>query len=118
MNESPTPIPVPMAAVLSAPHLTARYRSELTDLTRGGADPLLSLPVSDILTLLNEIDSLRISLDRMDLVLETAAYQVDSRHHLNGTSCLCGFKGDARSRTQTEHITARLVAAARTLLRD
>lgn len=43
--------------------------------------------------------------------LSQAAFAVDSKHHLwtreDGTPvCLCGFVGNARKRTQTEHITA------------
>lgn len=37
--------------------------------------------------------------------LRRALFAVDGKHHLRGTNCLCGFHGDARARTQTEHIT-------------
>ncbi|GAB3191813.1 hypothetical protein [Nesterenkonia suensis] len=45
--------------------------------------------------------------------LGRAAYQVDSKHHFgygdDGLTCLCGFTGNARKRTQTEHITAAVI---------
>ena len=41
--------------------------------------------------------------------LGRAAHAVDSTHHFHGTTCLCGFEGDARKRTQTEHITAAVI---------
>lgn len=45
-----------------------------------------------------------------------AAYVVDSRHHLHGTACSCGFEGSARKRTQTEHITTAVVTEYRAAL--
>ena len=45
------------------------------------------------------------------LRLQRALFKVDSIHHLNGSNCLCGFEGDARSRTQTEHITDSVLEA-------
>ena len=42
--------------------------------------------------------------------LDRAARVVDSTHHFHGTQCSCGFTGDARKRTQTEHITAAVLA--------
>lgn len=45
--------------------------------------------------------------------LDQAAFKVDSTHHFgfgdDGLTCLCGFVGNARKRTQTEHITSALV---------
>lgn len=41
--------------------------------------------------------------------LARAAFAVDSKHHLRGVTCLCGFEGDARARTQTEHITSAVI---------
>ena len=47
--------------------------------------------------------------------LARAAFLVDSTHHFgygdDGRTCLCGFVGDARKRTQTEHITAAVLEA-------
>jgi hypothetical protein len=48
--------------------------------------------------------------------LGRAAFQVDSTHHFHvGPDglpvCSCGFVGDARKRTQTEHITAAVLDA-------
>lgn len=47
--------------------------------------------------------------------LARAAFLVDSTHHFNlidgVPTCLCGFKGSARGRTQTEHITAAVLEA-------
>lgn len=40
-----------------------------------------------------------------------AAYAVDSTHHFHGIQCSCGFTGDARKRTQTEHITTAVLDA-------
>lgn len=40
-----------------------------------------------------------------------AAYAVDSTHHFHDIQCSCGFTGDARKRTQTEHITAAVLEA-------
>ena len=46
--------------------------------------------------------------------LARAAYAVDSKHHFHEgqdgrPACSCGFVGDARKRTQTEHITAAVL---------
>ena len=46
--------------------------------------------------------------------LARAAYAVDSKHHFHEgqdgrPTCSCGFVGDARKRTQTEHITAAVL---------
>ena len=43
--------------------------------------------------------------------LGRAAYAVDSTHHFHGIQCSCGFTGDARKRTQTEHITTAMLEA-------
>ena len=43
--------------------------------------------------------------------LGRAAYAVDSTHHFHGIQCSCGFTGDARKRTQTEHITTAVLEA-------
>ena len=47
--------------------------------------------------------------------LARTAFLVDSTHHFgygdDGRTCLCGFVGDARKRTQTEHITAAVLEA-------
>ena len=48
--------------------------------------------------------------------LARAAFQVDSTHHFyegpeGNPVCSCGFVGDARKRTQTEHITAAVLEA-------
>ena len=48
--------------------------------------------------------------------LARAAFQVDSAHHFykdqeGSPVCSCGFVGDARKRTQTEHITAAVLEA-------
>lgn len=47
--------------------------------------------------------------------LAGAAYQVDSQHQFgfgdDGLTCLCGFVGNARKRTQTEHITLAVMEA-------
>lgn len=47
--------------------------------------------------------------------LARAAFLVDSTHHFgygdDGLTCLCGFVGNARKRTQTEHITAAVLEA-------
>lgn len=49
--------------------------------------------------------------------LARAAFLVDSTHHFHTPEgsdrpvCLCGFIGNARKRTQTEHITAALLEA-------
>lgn len=47
--------------------------------------------------------------------LSRAAYAVDSRHHFHAREdgvpvCSCGFEGDSRKRTQTEHITTAVIA--------
>ena len=44
-----------------------------------------------------------------DESLARAASQVDTLHHFHGFKCLCGFEGDARARTQTEHITSMML---------
>lgn len=46
--------------------------------------------------------------------LARAAFAVDSKHHFHEgqdgrPTCSCGFVGDARKRTQTEHITAAMI---------
>ena len=46
--------------------------------------------------------------------LARAAFAVDSKHHFHEgqdgrPTCSCGFVGDARKRTQTEHITAAVI---------
>lgn len=46
--------------------------------------------------------------------LARACFDVDNRHHFHEGQdgrpvCLCGFVGDARKRTQTEHITAAVL---------
>ena len=45
--------------------------------------------------------------------LAQAVFKVDSTHHFgfgdDGLTCLCGFVGNARKRTQTEHITSAIV---------
>lgn len=46
--------------------------------------------------------------------LARAAYAVDAKHHFHARGdgipvCLCGFEGDSRKRTQTEHITAAVI---------
>lgn len=48
--------------------------------------------------------------------LARAAFQVDSMHHFHEGPdgrpvCLCGFVGEARKRTQTEHITTAVLEA-------
>ena len=48
--------------------------------------------------------------------LARAAFHVDSTHHFHEDrdgrpTCSCGFIGDARKRTQTEHITAAVMEA-------
>lgn len=48
--------------------------------------------------------------------LARAAFHVDSTHHFHEGGdglplCSCGFIGDARKRTQTEHITAAVLEA-------
>lgn len=47
-------------------------------------------------------------------ILDRAVFDVDGRHHLwwNGTRpvCLCGYIGNERKRSQTEHITSAVVA--------
>ncbi|MGN8689436.1 hypothetical protein ACTND8_05975 [Atopobiaceae bacterium HCP3S3_F7] len=43
--------------------------------------------------------------------LAGAAFLVDGIHHFHGTQCSCGFTGNARKRTQTEHITAEVLEA-------
>ena len=46
--------------------------------------------------------------------LARAAFAVDGKHHFHEgqdgrPTCSCGFVGDARKRTQTEHITAAVI---------
>ena len=46
--------------------------------------------------------------------LSRAAFAVDSKHHFHEREdgipvCSCGFEGDSRKRTQTEHITAAVI---------
>ncbi len=53
--------------------------------------------------------------DSMQL-LARAVFHVDSTHHFHEGGdglpiCSCGFIGDARKRTQTEHITAAVLEA-------
>jgi hypothetical protein len=47
--------------------------------------------------------------------LARAAFLVDSTHHFHDEDgapvCSCGFVGNARKRTQTEHITAAVLEA-------
>lgn len=48
--------------------------------------------------------------------LARAAFLVDSTHHFHEGPdgrpvCLCGFVGEARKRTQTEHITTAVMEA-------
>lgn len=61
--------------------------------------------VADDLRAEGAVKALRDAADRLNL----AALAVDSKHHIHGTTCLCGFEGNARKRTQTEHITAAVI---------
>ena len=66
---------------------------------------------------LNHVDKERRITERDAVArLARAAYLVDGMHHFspgenNRPVCLCGFVGDARKRTQTEHITAEVLEA-------
>ena len=73
---------------------------DLQDFYRSAARVNLSTVLPDIIQ-----QALRDALAR----LGRAAHTVDSTHHFHGMTCLCGFEGDARKRTQTEHITAAVI---------
>ena len=51
---------------------------------------------------------------------QAARFAVESKHHLHGTQCLCGFESH-RARSRTEHIMTHYfdeLSAARAARRD
>lgn len=82
------------------------YTNMSLDGTRAKLTAALSA-VADDLRAEGAAQALRDALAR----LGRAAYAVDSTHHFHGIQCSCGFTGDARKRTQTEHITTAVLEA-------
>lgn len=85
-------------------YLTPQRLAELRT-TADNANYVVILKRAEVLALLDAAKALVDADER----LARAAFAVDSKHHIHGTTCLCGFEGNARKRTQTEHITAAVI---------
>lgn len=67
--------------------------------------------VGDLRLVHDEIARLTGLLAERDAAFQRAKFDVEHRHHIHGTKCLCGFDSHSRSRSATEHITGALAAA-------
>ena len=108
MSDLITDAMVEAATVASINAAMAPYGAKITTTTdlQGGGEALAEMRAAlEVVATLIAAKVLRCA----DESLARAASQVDTLHHFHGFKCLCGFEGDARARTQTEHITSMLL---------